>query len=361
MKLSDNKRLLDIAIRLQIYTEGVKAYQSLQFNLVAREISEVLEELLLKVRYRTLDGLSKAELNKLIFTLRKKQTEIWGNYIEVLLEQFEAFMSESLSVNRIVWATEQADLPEDKIFTDKEAQVYILEKVKEDKTNPLFGLFAITGGDDRMWSIINNQPMPANGFYIDPYLNTFAIQSQAAIEQTIRRAWANRLTVEECLNELLGEENSQGNASELQKIKNGNNAVVHTAIAHIAALVGAGVISSMFDAYMWCSVMDSHTTQICISRNKKIYRFGKGPIPPAHTRCRSHIRPLTGDDDFIDKSFYAWLARQPEAVLTDILGEGLADDLINGKLSSGDFKSFKNAKPLTLKEFSNKIKLILKS
>lgn len=92
MALSDNKRLYDIATRLQIYTEGVKVWQARQFNFVLREISEDLKKNLHRVKYRTLDGLSKAQLNKLIMALRESQSKIYSAYTTQLIEQLKEFM-----------------------------------------------------------------------------------------------------------------------------------------------------------------------------------------------------------------------------------------------------------------------------
>ena len=105
--------------------------------------------------------------------------------------------------------------------------------------------------------------------------------------------------------------------------------------------------------------MDGKTTEICISRNRKRYRFGQGPIPPAHIRCRSHIAPIVGMDDIAAESFYTWAIRQPADVQNDILGEDVADELRNGNLKQSDLPKFEARQPLTLDEFRRKINEIL--
>ena len=127
----------------------------------------------------------------------------------------------------------------------------------------------------------------------------------------------------------------------------------------IAAVVGAGAISALFGWYIWLSVMDRRTSEICTSRNRKRYRFGKGPIPPAHIRCRSHIAPIVGMDDIAAESFYTWAVRQPATVQDDILGEDLADELRNGSLKEKDLPKFESRQVLTLDEFRRKINEVL--
>ena len=101
--------------------------------------------------------------------------------------------------------------------------------------------------------------------------------------------------------------------------------------------------------------MDSKTSEICTSRNRKRYRFGQGPIPPAHIRCRSHISPIVGNDDIAAETFYTWAIRQPANVQDDILGEANGESLRNGSLKEKDLSKYEATKPLTLEEFRRKI------
>lgn len=299
MALSDNKRLYDIATRLALYVEGVKVQQAKQFNFVLRDINEVLRKLLGRVNYKTLDGLSKAQLNRLILDLRQSQSKIYSDYTKQLLEQLQDFMNASLEVNRRVWVTaklelESEDDEEVETVSDEQA-VSLLVGGLGKAAVPLFGLAAITGANDRLFSTINNTPLAANGLYLQTFLKTFAISAQSGVENIIRKGYANRLSVDEVLTELVGDGTvRQGAGSQLVRIGTQANAVIHTSTAHVEAIVSAGVLSALFDLYAWHSVMDSNTTEICQSRNLRIYRFGNGPIPPAHIRCRSHVAPVEG-------------------------------------------------------------------
>src|SRR5699024_10546271 len=121
----------------------------------------------------------------------------------------------------------------------------------------------------------------------------------------IRKAWANRWTVEETLTTLVGDgERAQGTPSQLHRVNTQAASVIHTATAHVAAIVGAGVMSAVFGRYAWHSIIDGRTTEICISRNRRIYRFGEGPLPPSHIRCRSHIGPVNSPSDLAEETFY---------------------------------------------------------
>ena len=370
MALSDNKRLYDIAIRQQIYVEGVKVQFAREFNFVLAELRLELNRVLSRVKYKTLDGLTKAELNKLVLSLRESQSRIYSKYTQQLIKQLKDFMAVDLEMNRRAYSVAHAEMNlEDgaappKIPTDAQAIAYIKQqnessniKQQNESSNiiPLFGIASVTGNNDRLWSAVTNAPIPANGLYLLPFVKTFATSAQAGVENTIRKAWSNGWTLQETIAELTGEDAKQGTSSQLQRVGVQASAVVATAIQHVAAVVGAGAISGLFGWYIWLSVMDSRTSEICTSRNRKRYRFGQGPIPPAHIRCRSHIAPIVGNDDIAAETFYNWAVRQPANVQDDILGEANGESLRNGSLKEKDLSKYEATRPLTLEEFRRKI------
>lgn len=360
MALLDNVRLYDIATRSQVYIEGVKVQYAREFNFVLAELRLEISRTLARVKYKTLDGLTKAELNKLVVSLRESQSRIYSAYTQQILKQLKDFMRADLEMNRRAYVYVKFEFDEERygkpqIPSDARAIKFLKEENNQANFIPLFGLAAITDNNDRLWSAVTNAPIPANGLYLVPFVKTFAVSAQASVENTIRKAWANGWTVEETLQEITGEDNKQGTSSQLQRVGVQASAVVATAVQHVAGITGAAVISALFGWYGWYSVMDGKTTEICISRNRKRYRFGQGPIPPAHIRCRSHIAPIVGMDDIAAESFYTWAVRQPATVQDDILGEDMADELRNGSLKEKDLPKYETRKPLTLEEFRRKI------
>lgn len=362
MALSDNRRLYDISTRLAVYTEDVKVWQARQFNFVLRDVSEVLKKLLGRVKYRTLDGLSKAQLNKLIIELRESQSKIYSAYTETLIKQLKDFMAVDLEVNRRAWVTGYIELDDeesDEIISD-EAAIQFLIETANNEANPLFGIATITGGSERIWSAITNTPVPANGLYLLPFIKTFTTSAQVGIENIIRKAWANRWTVDETLTALVGNGDTvQGTPSQMHRVSQQATSVIHTATAHVAAIVAAGVTSALFGRYAWYSVMDGKTSDICAGRNRKVYRFGQGPLPPAHIRCRSHTAPVITASDLADETFYTWVARQPLEVQDDVLGTEGGEALRDGRLKAKDLSKYESKEPLTYEEFRRKIKEIL--
>lgn len=359
MALSDNKRLFDISTRLQIYVEGIKVQQAREFNFVLAELRRELNRVLSRVKYKTLDGLTKGELNRLVVSLRDSQSRIYSKYTSQLIEQLKLFMAANAEMNRRAWVfakLEETEGENAKIPTDAEAIRWIEEQ--QPNNVPLFGIGAAIGNNERLWSAVTNAPIPANGLYIVPFIKTFSTSAQAGVENIVRKAWANGWTLEETISAITGEDARQGTSSQLQRVGVQASAVLATAVQHVSAIVGAGVMSALFGWYMWHSVIDNATTEICRSRNRHRYRYGAGPIPPAHIRCRSHIAPIVGNDGIAAVSFYTWAVNQPQDVQDDILGEADAEALRNGSLKEKNLAGFES-RPLTLAEFRRKINEIL--
>jgi len=365
MALSDNRRLYDISTRLAVYTEGVKVQYSREFSHVLRKVSELLRKLLGRIRYKTLDGLTKAQLNKLIVELRQSQSKIYSEYTTELLAQLREFMAADLEVSRRAWVMSRIELDDDaedetNIISDESAIRFIIEDNEDRNFAALFGLAALTGENDRIWSQVTNTPIPANGLYLVPFIKGFGVSAQASVENIIRKAWANRMTVDETLQILIGNgSRTQGTSSQVSKINAQAAAVISTSMAHVAATVGAGVMSSVFNRYCWYSVIDNATTPICRHRNRKIFVFGKGPLPPAHINCRSHVAPIASIGDIPEETFYSWLVSQPDAVQNSILSDSGAVALREGRLNAENMKEFESVQPITLAEFRKRIKQIL--
>lgn len=364
MALSDNKRLLDLATRQQIYVEGVKAQFGREFNFVLAQLRDDLKKLLGRVKYKTLDGMSKAELNAFVISLRKSQSVVYSNYTTQILEQLREFMTVDLEVSRRVIATSFVELNDDapnaKPLSDSTSSILLQEQSNEANIFPLYGIAAITSNSDKLWSSVINAPIPANGFYLTPFVKGFAVSAQASVENIIRKAWANGWTIDETLTAITGEDNKQGASSQLQKIGQQAAAVIGTAVQHTSQIVYGAVASAAYARYQWLSVMDSHTSNICIDRNGQIYIFGRGPLPPGHILCRSHIAGvIVGNDDNEPETLYTFLRRQPQVVLADLFGSSSADEIQSDKFKAKDSSRFTSAQPLTLAEFRSKVAAIL--
>lgn len=316
--------LVDIITRHQIYLDGVKSSEAIGFNVVLQKLNADLRLMLGRLNVKTLDQFTRRELQSFLSELRQRQATIYNAYQADLIRFLQAFMRVDLDVISQIYETktdttlEQAD--------------------KENDHNSLYGLLAVGGtavGIKRLWGIIANTPIPANGVMPQPFINSFTSNSAAKVSNAIVRGYANGWTIEQTLVELSGTKERNFRDGELARIGRAADAVQSTIIQHVSALTNAGVASVFYDRYRWISILDAATTDICKSRANHIYYYSTGPQPPAHINCRSRTVPLTGDsnDDGPAPTFAVWVNKQPAQVKNDAL----------------------NIKPLTLAQFKSKV------
>lgn len=350
MALRDAKRLFDVSLRLQIFAEGVKAYQSREFDKVLNEVNIEFKKLLFRVDYKTLDSLTKQELRNLVKALRESQSRIFSLYLKRVLKQLEEFMQASLSLNRRAMVSDFLYLEEGKekyIPSDEEASNFIVAAEKENDFTPIYGIGAIVLGSSSLWARIQNEPMGANGVLQLPFIKSLIAASEINFANSITKGYANNWTPVEAVEE---------SALIARRASAQGGAVISTVMQNIASVVSASIGSALFGQYIWLSVIDNATTDICISRNLRIYTYGQGPLPPAHIRCRSHIAPYVKGDQ-TKETFYSWIGRQPNNIQNFALGNKNANALREGRLSSKDTRL--DVRPISIEEYRNSIGDIL--
>lgn len=324
--------------RYQIYLEGVKEHYSLAFTTTVQAMQRDFRELFFNLEYDQFSAMSKRELERFIRSLKAVQARHYSGYIQALLEDIRKFME-----------------------ADTQMQADILEKTQEHDKLLLAALAALLArkGQKALWAQITNAPIPANGLTPEAFLQHFNDSHSFAIETFVRKAWANKSSVKSTLGAIVGTARLNRRDGLLTRFVLQSNGVVATLLQHASGIVQAATASIYFPAYRWASVIDGHTSEICLSRNGRIYRYGEGPLPPAHIRCRSKTVPVDDDVEPVDASYHAWLKRQPAEVQNDILGNARAGALRAGTLKASDLPKFDNPTPLTLAGFVGKLRLIL--
>lgn len=351
--LLDNRRLYDITIRLQIYIERVKLWQAAEFKQSILAANQEFKRLLHNLKFNTLDGLTKGELNLLVMKLRKAQLKIYSTATESLLKQLEMFMHVALHVNRIVYASAYLDEDDDiepVELSDSDAFKLIEEQNKKNDFIFLFGIGAIrSGSKSTLWPTIKNHPVPANGALLPNLVKATTISNQVQAENTIRKGYSNAHTISETIAEGL---------TDTVRAINGSSAIIATSMQHIATMVSESITSGLFGRYEWISVIDSGTTDICRSRNHLIYEYGRGPVPPAHIRCRSSIVPFRGKES-PKETFGAWLERQSPKIQDVALGAAVGKQFREGKVAKADVHKLANISPMSIDQFKASTSIIL--
>lgn len=372
-----SEELVDIATRHQVYLERFKAGELRRTDALFAKLSRDLLAALNRLPDANLGVLTVLERERLVDAIMQGQVEAYRAHMEALILQLRLL----------------ADF-------EREFELRSVNEVTEDTVE------ADDGQDDRgaaMWLDVQNTPMTATGKVLAGWLGAWLSFETTRAGDLVRRAVGEGWTVSRLATAFQGTR-VQGYRDGLAgSAKRNTRTVINTAVQHVAsvarrftmeriALKPAGaqgrlpideqgrvrVIPSTMQAaaaaarirpgdkvtlmgYRWVSVLDDRTSQRCRSLDGQVFRFGEGPLPPAHANCRSSIvaepvgrwlkrMPSAGRRGM---SYYEWLRTQPEAFQNDALGVTRATLFRKGGLSAEQFARLnlgRNFEPLTLEE-----------
>lgn len=312
MALSDKWRLYDLSTRIALLVEGVKVKQSQDLNAVIARVGDEIVKTLSKLEYRDLSELNKRQVNKLLAELKAAQSRVYSAYSDELIKRLRLFMDADRDANKIIYATanDESDGEPTPALSDDEANALLLALIPitlHGRAEQSQARRLLTDSD-ALWQAINDAPVVATGQFLMDNIKTFTNTATALVEREIIKTWASGGTVEDAVSAIVSKAR-QGRASVLDKIRNNSNAMIHTIFAHVSSKVSESVMAAGYSHYRWVSVIDSATTDICRGRNGKVYRTGApdSPLPPAHIRCRSHVRPITNSNsDLPNESLYTF-------------------------------------------------------
>jgi SPP1 gp7 family putative phage head morphogenesis protein len=142
-------------------------------------------------------------------------------------------------------------------------------------------------------------------------------------------------TVDQITRRILGTIDLDNVDGVTQMTRNGARTLARTATNHVANAARQEVYKANADIIpeeLFVATLDSRTTPACRALDGKIFKLGKGPMPPIHWNCRStrvpHIVPL--DEDAIRSgefgpvpasvNYNEWLKRQTVGFQDEVLG-----------------------------------------
>ena len=315
--------------RHQVYLEGVKNYFYNPFNDAMIELRREFRQLFFDdaLEYDKLQDMTKRRLEQFITALRTALLRHYNRYMQQVLDDLEKFVAVDTHVNAAIMDTTQE---EDDSTEAKRKAVAIL----------------LGAGQGALWASVLDTVIPANGVLPADLLQRLTDNSAFVVESELRKAVANGLTPKQALAALLGTPALNLRDGAMTRFGNQADAVTATLVQHAASIVQAAVASNYFDWYVWVSVIDGKTSEICLSRNGVLYRYGVGPLPPAHMRCRSKTVPANpGEVVDAGKSYGAWYAAQPSVVRDD--------------MQAPNADKFQNQPALTPDEFAGKLRFML--
>jgi hypothetical protein len=304
-------------------------------------------------KYQTMDEFTRAELSDFVRRFQNAQQNFYSLYTNKLIVLLRKFLAVDVAMNKAVIEN----------VTGQTTTQRYTDRTMADEPS-ILGPAAVKGtkkANDKLWASLSAAPIPANGMTLSQMLNSFSAKSTIDTRNLLMQGYANASSVSETFDGIVGTNDAAFRNGLFAQFITRNNAVLATALQHISRYNFSAIASVYFNEYEWVSIMDGHTTDICILRNGNIYVYGQGPIPPAHWGCRSNDVPRFEDGAAHDvpPSFYDWISNQPDHVVSDMLGSTKLSDIRNGLIDTPAFSSIYAVTALSLSEYRDKLPFIL--
>lgn len=391
------RQLFNLVTRQAIVIEQVKLGETQLLNQTLREVEKELRRIMASVKFENMGELNKTQLAALLKAIRKSQVTIYSRYQNDLISRLEQFMKATVKQSVVINATVYDGYDSIKARSEYESQqqkkkqneddsiiqpldeleplsypkaLTVVEKaMKEQDNSSLFGFIVLGGtitGFNFLWSKIKNSPMPSGGALPIDYIQVGLADAMVNVENAVRNGFANKSTVAEVLAALFGSKGAPspgdnvpgqavpaGERGVIQRTSTTMGSVLNTVMQHVSQQAQAAAASAVYPDYVWVSVIDQVTSSICRERNRKSYRYGEGPLPPAHNNCRSHIQPFAYyDPDFKQPSFLEWLKAQPKSFISSIYGVTIANKIADGSITVEEMNKFRPSVAMSVGEFS---------
>lgn len=319
----------DASIRQQIYLEGVKNYEAAKGNDVAATVISVILSKLTGLTIERLAEMTKKEFSSFVVAVRKAL--------------IQATRKLRTSTERALKTVVKVDYTVTRLIFENIAGAPV--KVPKTTVGALWARFK----NERI-SGIGEFPLAAVASYFSGVVS-YSVQ-------LVQQSYSNKGTILELVRALKGTSSLNYRDGAAGRFYRQFASLIETVIQHGSSVINQWLGRLVSDRYVWISVLDANTTDICRSRNGKIYRYGDGPQPPAHYRCRSKTRPYLAAFPTVPRTFFEWIVGQPREFLADVLGARTARELLAGKVPASAMPKYENALRISPEQYKNKISLI---
>lgn len=298
--------LYDMILRHALYFEGARRQSAKDFGAIVRNLDK---EILRAFERGGIDKMTKAEFNRFMAKLRKGLFGVFEKDGKAFDKVTRGLADIETTIYQRIFRSNTGE----RIAVDK-ADIYGKAKAAD---------IAATGGT------------------MEKAARRLRDATVQKIETIIRRGYVDKASVEDILANIRGLRSLGYRNGALSQISAWAESYSDTILTHVGSSVRNTVASKYYEEYDWISILDGHTTDICIERAGQRYRYGEGPQPPAHYGCRSETVPVDPEADTPSQSFVDWLKDQPGEFLSDVFKNGRTDldnvkliqlDTLKGKL-----------------------------
>lgn len=346
-----SRYLIDVATRYQVYLERLKAGTVARFDPTLRALDKSIRAALVATGEGQLNALTQKQLEALLKSLRTqmgKDTAVYTKYLTKQLKELSKYAAE-----------------------------FEAESLRRGLNVP-----AATIGEasaTTAWLAATTNPIQATGSLLESFIEGWEESLVRKVEGAIRNGYAQGQTTDQIIRALRGTKaRNYADGLLTGAGRRETAAMVRTALQHASSAARQATMEAnedILDGYRWISTLDSRTTTTCRSLDNRVFKLGKGPMPPIHVNCRSVVVPEIKDVDLLSvttrasrgaeggkqveasKSYYEWLKTQPTAFQDDVLGPVRGKLFREGGLSAEQFAALnldKNFQPLSLEEMRSK-------
>lgn len=347
-----NEYLHDVAVQYQVYLERVKRGEVDKYDKALVELDRALRKIIDAQGQGKLSNISAAKFEQLVRDVTKATEKHSGDFLSTLFVDLRQI------------ATYAAEFEAESLTTGLIKKV--AKRIKK-------------ASSAKAWKLAQTQPIQATGQLLDSFTKGWKSSFVARVEGAVRTAQAQGQTTGQLVTKLRGTKaNNYQDGIITGQSRRETQAMVRTAIQHTSSQGRQAVWeenSDIVDGYIWVSVLDSRTTQICRSLDGQFFKLGEGPVPPIHIGCRSiTVAHIVGVDVFQftqraskgasggsqvpgTMTYYEWLKTQPASFQDDAIGVDRGKLLRDGGLTADQFAKLnlnKNFQPLTLEQMRKK-------
>lgn len=320
---------IDAVLREAILFEALKEYEAERATSITDDLIAALIALLVKRGITSFVNVKATTIRALIVDMNKALNEIFDKGDAVLRARLLDVLALTIdSKTRIT-----------RLFIDKPAP----DKFAAADKSPLL-------------AEVYKEDIPGVGASMLLLFKEFRRAVLQQMQMLVKKAYAENAKIDELMKTLKGTPERKFKDGALNKLANNMRSYMHTAMQQISSFVSYNYDRLFYDRYQWISTIDSRTTDVCRSRHKQIYEYGRGPRPPAHIRCRSRIVGISGDlSNQIPPSYYGWMREQPPGFLSAVLTPAQADAIARGTARASDFAQFANVRKLTPSQYKRAV------
>lgn len=317
------ERIVDEAVRHRI---ALGRYSTTTVRRVLALLNRVEASVVERIARADNEGLTRANLDALLYEVRALQADGW------------ALVRDRLGDDLAGLAGAEAD------FAARLVRLGAAEA----------SIQAVTGVPTAAQVVAAANARPFQGRFLREWLADAEEGAARRVRQALQQGFVEGRSVSELIRQIRGSKAANYRDGILEISRRGAEAMVRTAITHVSAVAqqetyrafGPDVVAGV----QWIAVLDSRTTELCASRDGKVYPVDSGPRPPAHPNCRSTTAPVIVGLEPVKRQTYAeWFAKQPAAVQDDILGKAKGQLYRAGGLTLDRFVDNKG-RALTLDE-----------